>query len=315
MTTNISSDINEYNAVIQEVKMPGVGKNISVFIKRLDLIHPVISGNKWYKLKYNLIEARKKGYETLLTFGGAFSNHIHATAAVGKLFEFKTIGFIRGEEHLPLNPTLDFATKQDMELFYVDRQSYRNKNSPEFLNKIRKNFQHVYILPEGGTNSLAVKGCSEIINSIDINFNYICTPVGTGGTISGLIAGLKEQKSIMGFSVLKNGYFLSGNIGDLLNDYNNINYKNWQINHDYHFEGYAKLNLELINFIDEFKQINDIQLDYVYTSKMMYGIFDLIRKKVFEPKSVIIALHTGGVQGNSGMNQRVEKLLIKEKFI
>lgn len=190
---------------------------VELFIKRLDLIHPEISGNKWFKLKYNLFEANKGDYDTLLTFGGAYSNHIYATAAAGKLFGFKTIGIIRGEKHIPLNPTLTFAKERGMIINYLDRISYRDKYNAEFLSSIKAKYENFYLIPEGGTNPLAVKGCKEILNDIDIPFDCICTACGTGGTLAGLITGLRKDQRALGFSVLKDGAFLINEIDNLLN--------------------------------------------------------------------------------------------------
>ena len=215
-------------------------RKISLFIKREDLNHPFISGNKWHKLKYNIQEARRQGKNALLTFGGAYSNHIYAVAAAGKLFNFKTIGIIRGEEHTPLNPTLSFATANGMKLYYLDRKSYRNKNSPGIIKELQNKFGDFYLLPEGGTNELAVKGCSEIINKIDIDFDYICCPCGTGGTLAGLISGLNGEKFALGFAVLKGASFLKENVTSLIKSSNGNIFNNWDINLDYHFGGYAK---------------------------------------------------------------------------
>ena len=195
----IKTVINE-NTPLEEVNDTFLKeRKISLFMKREDLNHPQMSGNKWYKLKFNIQEARNQGKDTLLTFGGAYSNHIYAVAAAGKIFNFKTIGIIRGEEHNPLNPTLSFAKGNGMKLYYLDRESYRKKNSPEICDKLTKKFGDFYLLPEGGTNRLAVKGCSEIIGKINLDYDYICCPCGTGGTLAGLITGLNGDKFALGF--------------------------------------------------------------------------------------------------------------------
>jgi len=273
-------------------------KEINLYVLRTDLTHPYISGNKWFKLKYNLEEAKRQGKTTLVTFGGAYSNHIVATAAAGKEFGFKTIGIIRGEElaspPTPLqkerggNPVLEFAKECGMELVFVSRKEYRNKSIPTLPDVT---IDH-YILPEGGTNELAVKGCAEIIDLIDIPFDYICCAVGTGGTISGIISSLKTNQKAIGFSVLKGGEFLNAEIAKLLNGY--LVSGEWALNSDYHFGGYAKKNAELLCFISEFRTKYNIPLDFVYTGKMMFGIFDLIKRDVFEKGKTIVAVHTGG---------------------
>jgi 1-aminocyclopropane-1-carboxylate deaminase/D-cysteine desulfhydrase-like pyridoxal-dependent ACC family enzyme len=294
---------------LQEVFFPEEINGVHVYVKRIDLVHPLISGNKWFKLKYNLIKAHEEGVETILTFGGAYSNHIYATAAAGKEFGFSTIGIIRGEKHLPLNPTLTFATECGMKIFYVDRATYRNKHLPEFQQKLIEKFGKIYIVPEGGTNVLAVKGCSEIPSLIEIEYDCLCTACGTAGTISGLIAGLDENKNVLGFSALRGGAFLIKQTEKLLKDFSRKNYSNWSINLDYHFGGYAKINRELVLFIHQFEGINGIPLDPIYTGKMMYGIFDLARTGYFKPGTKIIALHTGGLQGVEGMKDKMRAVL------
>jgi 1-aminocyclopropane-1-carboxylate deaminase len=246
-------------------------------IKREDQIHPIISGNKFRKLKYNLEEAKLKGFKTLLTLGGAFSNHIAAVAEVGKQFGFKTIGVIRGEElvdKIEENPTLKLAQQAGMNFKFVTREAYRNKTSKQFIEGLKQEFGDFYLIPEGGTNDLAIKGCKEILSELDKDFNYICCSVGTGGTISGLINCSKPSQQILGFSALK-GDFLKEDIGKF------VEKKNWQLITEYHFGGYAKINEELISFINEFKSNFQIPLDPIYTGKMMYGIFDLMEKGFF----------------------------------
>lgn len=304
----INSDL-EKNAVVQRIELPGLVDYKNVFIKREDLIHPEISGNKWRKLKYNLLEAERLQKKTLLTFGGAYSNHIYSVAAAGKEYGFKTIGFIRGEAYNPLNPTLSFAEANGMELRYLNRTDYKNRNNINFQNDIIKQFNDAYLIPEGGSNSLAVKGCAEIINDIEIEFDYICCACGTGGTLAGIIAGLKNTRNSIGFSILKGGGFLNEDVKNLIKDYNGKEFNNWEIILDYHFGGYAKINYELINFIGDFEKANKIQLDPVYTGKMFFGIRDLIIKGYFKKHDKIIAVHTGGIQGIEGMKNKIKKIL------
>jgi 1-aminocyclopropane-1-carboxylate deaminase len=279
-------------------------RKISLFIKREDLNHAFISGNKWHKLKYNLQEARRQGKSTLLTFGGAYSNHIYAVAAGGKLYDFESIGIIRGEEHSPLNPTLSFATANGMKLHYLDRKSYRNKNSPGLIKEFQNKFGDFYLLPEGGTNELAVKGCSEIINKIDIDFEFICCPCGTGGTLAGLISGLKGKKIALGFAVLKGASFLKENVTSLIRSSNENIFNNWDINLDYHFGGYAKVDEQLLDFVSRFNASTKIPIEPIYTGKMLFGIYDLITTGFFNEGNRIIALHTGGLQGLKGLSER-----------
>lgn len=279
-------------------------KEIKFFIKREDLTDDFISGNKFYKLKYNLIEAEKLGHKTLLTFGGAYSNHIHATAAAGKKYGFNTIGVIRGEEHLPLNSTLISAQENGMTIEYIDRKSYRNKYDESLTKTFKEQFGDFYLIPEGGSNHLAIKGCAEIIPSIDINFNFVCSACGTGGTLAGLILGLGAKSYALGFSVLKSGEFLYKNIRSLLSYYQKENLNNFQINLDYHFGGYAKTNSELNKFCKRFEEQHNIPIEPIYTGKMFYGIYDLIKNNLFPINCTIVAIHTGGLQGLQGLKQR-----------
>ncbi|MTI33033.1 1-aminocyclopropane-1-carboxylate deaminase/D-cysteine desulfhydrase [Xanthovirga aplysinae] len=294
-----------HQAPTVEIFDPIFEKNqVRLFIKREDLLHPDISGNKWRKLKYNLKEANRRGEKTLLTFGGAYSNHIYAVAAAGKESGFKTIGIIRGEEHLPLNPTLKFAKNCDMELHYLSRGDYRKKHIPKFIEQLHDKFGDFYLIPEGGTNNFAIKGCTEIVDEIPIAFDVICSACGTGGTLAGLIAGLNGEKKVIGFSALK-GDFLRGEVEKLLTGYNKKIYKNWTINSDFHFGGYAKVKPELILFIHTFVDKHQIPLDPIYTGKMFYGIYELIKSGYFKEGSRIVALHTGGLQGNEGMKEKL----------
>ncbi len=308
---NPAEGIKTERAVIQQVSLPGIENRTNIFIKREDLIHPAISGNKWYKLKYNIQRANDDGSDTLLTFGGAYSNHIYAVAAAGRIFGFKTIGMIRGEEHLPLNPTLSFAVNNGMEIHYVKRSDYRRKTEVEFLNKIRDQFGDAYIIPEGGTNELAIKGAAEILENINLDYDLITVPCGTGGTIAGITSAMAEGKRALGFAVLKGGAFLKDNVHHLLESIGKSEKNNWDINLEYHFGGYAKINRELIEFIEEFESLNGIPLDPVYTGKMFYGLKDLLIKKVLSSEDKILAVHTGGLQGIEGMRPQIENLLAK----
>ncbi len=279
--------------------------NIELFLKREDLLHPHISGNKFRKLKYNLLEASKQKASTLLTFGGAFSNHILATAAAGNVNGFKTIGVIRGEELLndyKQNPTLSLAKQFGMQFYFVDREKFRLKNETSFIAELKDRFGDFYLVPEGGTNDLAIKGCEEILTIEDASFDYICCAVGTGGTISGLInSSNREKHKIIGFSALK-GDFLNDDIRKFAKQ------DNWQLISDYHFGGYGKIKPELITFLNEFYVQTKIPLDPIYTGKMMFGIVDLIEKGFFPNNTKILAIHTGGLQGIRGINK-----ILKEK--
>jgi len=277
-----------------EITDPIVEKaGVRLLIKREDLNHPLISGNKWWKLKYNLAGAQTQNKKTLLTFGGAYSNHIYATAAAAAELGFKSIGIIRGEETLPLNSTLSFAKQQGMSLNYVSRELYRTKTSSQFMDALEQQFGGFYLIPEGGTNALAVKGATEFAQTLNMDFDNVCCPVGTGATLAGLINGLPEKK-VIGFSVLKGGEFLTEDIQALTS----LN-GNWSVMTDYHFGGYAKTNSALEQFIRTFQAKHAIPLDQVYTGKMMAGIYDLIQKGHFVRGNTILAIHTGGLQGKS----------------
>lgn len=277
--------------------------DITLTIKREDLIHPFVSGNKFRKLKYNLLQAKAENKTTLLTFGGAFSNHIAAVAYAGKEQGFKIIGIIRGDELLDKieeNPTLKFAQENGMQFEFVSREEYRLKGEKSFIEKLKDKFGDFYLVPEGGTNEFAVKGCEEILTEQDSVFNYVCCAVGTGGTISGLINSSLQNQKILGFPALK---------GDFLTDEIRIFAKkdNWNLISDYHFGGYGKINLELIEFINAFFEENKVPLDPIYTGKMVFGVIDLIRKNYFPAHSKILLIHTGGLQGIDGMNIKLKQ--------
>jgi len=286
---------------------------VTIFVHQLYLIHPIISGNKWFKLKYNLQEAQQLGHNTVLTFGGAFSNHIHATAAACKEFEFKCIGVIRGERNVHLNSTLAFAESCGMHLHFVDRAIYRTKHIDFFIENLKKQFGDFYLIPEGGSNTLGVKGCVEITSSLNafssvVDFDYVCCACGTGTTLAGVSLSLKDYQRAIGVAALKGGSFLTREVDILRDKYialNNSfelksNKKNFEIETAYHFGGYAKIKPELINFADRFKQLHNIPLDYVYTAKLFFGIYDLIKKNYFKKGMKIVILHSGGLQGNAG---------------
>ena len=261
-------------------------------IRRLDLVHPQISGNKFFKLKYNFLEAQRLGFNKLLTFGGAYSNHIAATAFAAQQFGFESVGIIRGEElkDKALNPTLKMAQDFGMQLHFVSREDYRQKQQPAFLTELQQQFPDHYVIPEGGTNTLAIQGCQEILKPEDEQFDLICCAVGTGGTITGLIEASQNHQQVLGFSALK-GNFLNDDVSKLSSK------KNWQITDDYCCGGYAKTTPELIQFIQDFEAEYKIPLEQIYTGKMLMGLTDLIVKGHFPAGSKILVIHTGGLQG------------------
>ena len=276
---------------------------VELYIKREDLLHPYISGNKFRKLKYNVEHALRNEAKLLITFGGAFSNHILATAAAGKEYGIATVGLIRGEEwkdKLFENPTLSLAKEFGMEFEFLSRTAYALKEEKDYLEDVKKRFIGGYILPEGGTNALAIKGCEEILGPMDGDFDYVCCAVGTGGTIAGIINSSEENQKIVGFSALK-GNFLS----DVICNF--VTKKNWTMNSEYHFGGYGKVTDELISFLNNFYKSTSIPLDPIYTGKMMFGVLDMIQKRKFPDNSKILLIHTGGLQGIKGINQIREK--------
>lgn len=273
--------------------------NIQLYLKREDLLHASISGNKFRKLKYNLWAAKQAQQNTLLTFGGAYSNHIAAVAAAGKQFGLHTVGIIRGEElanKIDDNKTLRTAHANGMQLHFVSRSNYRDKQSPAFVESLQQQFGNFYLIPEGGSNEFAVQGCREILTQQDkTDFNYVCCAVGTGGTIAGIIQSASLSQKVMGFPALK-GDFLFEEIRQWLPEALKHN-SNWDLNLDYHFGGYAKVTPDLTQFVEQFYQQTGIEIEPIYTGKMLFGIFDLIEKGYFPANSKILAIHTGGLQG------------------
>jgi 1-aminocyclopropane-1-carboxylate deaminase len=270
-----------------------------LFIKREDQIHPFVSGNKFRKLKYNVAQLKADGLQGILTFGGAFSNHIAAVAAFGKSAGIKTIGIIRGEElqsQINENPTLKFASENEMEFQFISRENYRLKNEPSFLASLKEKYPEYLIVPEGGTNELAVKGCEEILTKEDAVFDYIVCCVGTGGTISGIINSALPHQKVLGFPALKED-FLQKDISKFARN------KNWELIRDYHFGGYGKVSNELVQLINHFHETTKIPLDPIYTGKMVFGVVDLIRKNYFKPHHKILIIHSGGLQGIEGYNR------------
>ncbi|ENW08918.1 1-aminocyclopropane-1-carboxylate deaminase/D-cysteine desulfhydrase [Acinetobacter beijerinckii] len=266
---------------------------VQLTVKRLDLIHPQISGNKFFKLKYNLLEAKQQNLNQVLTFGGAYSNHIAATAYAAHYFGFQSIGIIRGEElaKQAFNPTLKTAQDFDMQLHFVSRAEYRLRYELEYLQQLKQRYPNTLTIPEGGTNELAIQGTKEILSADDQeNYDVICCAVGTGGTIAGIIESSSDQQHILGFSALK-GDFLKQDIQKWTNK------TNWSLTDAYCCGGYAKTNSKLLQFMQHFEQQYAVPLEQIYTAKMMMGLFDLIQQGHFPVNARILAIHTGGLQG------------------
>ena len=288
----------------QKIELPILEEHgISLFVKREDLIHPVVSGNKYRKLKYNLLAARNQGFDTLLTFGGAFSNHIAATAFAGADKGFRTIGVIRGDELESIwqdNPTLREAHRAGMQFHFMNRKDYRHKTSQLVIDQLKQRWGDFYLLPEGGTNRLAVKGCEEIVRDEDSQFDYIACCVGTGGTLAGLINSAQPHQEVLGFPVLRD----EGLKDDIATF---VNQDHWRLIWDYHFGGYAKVSRKLVTFINNFRSKTGVSLDPVYTGKLLYGLIDLIGRGEFKSQKKILAIHSGGLQGIAGMNSVLKK--------
>ncbi len=262
-------------------------------LKRDELIHPDVPGNKWRKLKYNIATARELGFETLLTFGGAYSNHIRATAAVGLYCGFNTIGVIRGEEHLPLNSSLRYAVSRGMRITYLARSAYRAKTSDAVVEALHQEFGNFYLIPEGGSNADAVRGCAELPTELDESVDVVFCAVGTGGTLAGVAAGVRPDQLVIGVPVLKGGVFLEDEIVGLQEQVYGARAGSWRLECDYHFGGYAKRTPELDEFIDDFEARHGLRLDWVYEAKMMYALFDQVARDAFPRGTTIVALISG----------------------
>jgi 1-aminocyclopropane-1-carboxylate deaminase len=274
--------------------------NIELSILRLDLLHPEISGNKWFKLKYNIEKAMHYGQNTLLSFGGAFSNHLHAMAFASKINNLNSIGIIRGEKPSILSNTLQDCVSLGMRLEFITRDDYKQKDKSFFIKKLKEKFGDFYLIPEGGNNRLGIKGCSEIPSFISEKYDTICLPIGSSATMAGVLVGSQSHQKIIGFSALKGAEYLQDEIINSLLNFELFN-TNYSINHEYHFGGFAKHKPELIQFMKQFKAKHNIELDFIYTAKMMFGIYNLIKNGVIKKDSCIIAIHTGGLQGNRSL--------------
>ena len=269
-------------------------KAIELWMKRDDQLHPIISGNKWRKLKFSLDHALYSGADTIISMGGVYSNHLHALAYTCKALGLKAIAYIRGEAPALLTPTLVDLTAWGMELRFISRTEYRQLRQYKGCLDLPGLKPQQYWLPEGGAQALALCGVAELVAEIDIAYDYLCVPCGTGATLAGLISATSDNISLLAFAALKNAGFLNADVSSLLKH----SKSNWQINLDYHFGGFASTTPELLNFISAFEAKTTIQLEPVYTGKMMYALYDLISKGHFSAGQRIIAIHTGGLQGD-----------------
>lgn len=266
-------------------------KHIRLDMLRLDLLHPQVSGNKWYKLKYNIEAANKLKAKSILSFGGAYSNHLHALAYAGHLLGINTIGMLRGEECS--NPTLDDCRRWGMSLHFMSRDQYRHKSEADFLSAMQEKFPEAYIVQEGGNNEEGRKGTREILDGIDLTtYTHIGCAVGTGATLAGIVSASLPHQHVLGFSALKNAHYLE----EMIREYTSA--ENWTLIHDFHVGGFAKKNTELLEMIVSFKQRHRIELDFIYTAKMVYGLYQMIETAAIAAGSSVLLIHTGGIQGN-----------------
>lgn len=279
--------------------------NVHFSIKRDDLLHTDVSGNKWRKLKYNLLFAEANNIKHLLSFGGAFSNHIHALAAASNLFKFKATGIIRGEAHYASNPTLSQAQQWGMKLDFVDRKTYRQKEQENYLTALQSKYPDAYIIPEGGTNNLAIPGLEEIMIELKQQshrpIDHLFTATGSAGTLSGLISGAikhSPETHVHGVAVLKNADYLSNKISSLVPQHEQLN---WHLHVDNHEGGYGKISPRLADFCRSFIQQTQIPIEPVYTGKMLYALWQLLEQGYFKSGDNIVAVHTGGLQGLNGL--------------
>lgn len=266
---------------------------VQLWLKRDDLVKPGLPGNKWRKLKHNLTAATMQGHDTVLTFGDANSDHIRVTADAGAAHGLRTIGVIADEEGRPLTPSLEYAMRRGMRVVYLDRATYWRKASPDVIASLRRQHGAFYLLPEGGNNELALRGCAELPAEIGQDFDFICCPCGTGGTLAGIAAGLTPKQKAVGFSVLKDGEFLAKEISRLQRQSFGATSGNWSVESGFHFGGFTEETPELADFIEEFEQRHRLRLERVYVAKMMYGILAMARRGSFAPGSRVVAVITG----------------------
>lgn len=295
--------------LLQPIRHPTAERHgVRLLLWRDDLANPDLPGNKARKLKYNLLQAKAEGHTRLLTFGGAYSNHLAAVAAAGRLYNFQTTGLVRGEAHQPLNPTLARCAAAGMALHYLDRGTYRRRAEPAFLHDLQQRYGPAYLLPEGGTNALALRGVAELIGELrqHVAFDAVAVAAGTGGTLAGLALGLAEASypaSAIGVAALKGADFLRAEVDSLTLAAAGRQLSNYELHTGYHFGGYAKLPAELRAFIRGFEREFGVLLDPIYTSKLLFGVLDLIAHGHFAPGSTLVAVHTGGLQAWAGFSQ------------
>jgi len=305
------SDFDEsFNLIppVQAMKFDlGQGRQFTIDCLRLDQVHPFISGNKWYKLKHHVHAANLAGKSNILSFGGAYSNHLHALAFAGKKLQIKTIGVVRGEKPKILSPTLQDCIDWGMELQWLSRRDYRNVAPVDCIADYSKKYPDTWIIPEGGSSEQGVLGVRELFERMwstdGMDYDVIACPVGSGATLAGVVSANLGRVRCIGFSALKGVYDLESRVEAHLGVARNMN--PWEISHDYHFGGFAKINTRLTDFISGIHQTHDILLDPVYTGKMLYGLLEWVYQGRIQPDARILAVHTGGLQGWRGFGEKV----------
>lgn len=294
--------ISERNVAIQPLSTEWYYNKVAALdMLRLDLVHPVVSGNKWYKLRLNLKHAVDGGFKTIVTFGGGYSNHLVATAYAAKMFGLRSVGIVRGS-HDMLTPTLQQCTAEGMELIFVSHEDYKNKHEPAWATNLVSHFDELFIIPEGGDNEWGRQGAGLISRFISNNYTHILLSVGTGTTLAGLRNKLDVKQQIIGFVPMKQGGYIKDTIAKHIIPEKN---DNWELHDAWHFGGFGKCNDELLRFMNDFYTVNTIPLDIVYTGKMMYGVQALISAGAFAPDSRLLTIHTGGLQGNASVKDQL----------
>lgn len=285
---------------LPESVLPGF--NLEVWVKRDDLIHSIISGNKYRKLQLNLEKIKSTDIHEIVTFGGAHSNHIVAMAYLCNQLGIRCKGIIRGETNSHRTPTLIDAEKYEMKLEFVSRQDYKQRYEMDYIKDLNEKYPHAIIIPEGGANEHGIKGCEAIVSEcqMEVDFDYITVDCGTGATLAGMVRNLKPHQIAIGVQVLKGADFITPEV----HKFNGTPSSNFEVWTDYHFGGYAKYRPELIEFMRWFYRETEIKLDPIYTGKQFYAVFDQIRKNYFPKGSKLILVHTGGLQGIRGFEDR-----------
>lgn len=303
----------KYEPIIHKIRY----QDFEIDVLRLDLVDPEVGGNKWFKLKKNIKKARQDEQKTIITFGGAYSNHIASTAAACKALKLNCVAVVRGEETPILNPTLQTAKEKGMQFYFVDRETYSTKDSVDFKKHLNRKFGPHYLIPEGGNNLEGILGCMEILRP-EWDHNFIFCACGTATTYAGLAASCKPEQKVVGISVLKGENILVKETNEKLRNFfpeKNIfvtgneeleksHIENNCITNNYCFNGYAKMDNDLIGFKKDFETEYEIPLDHVYTAKLFYAVFGLIRLKKIKPGSKLLIIHSGGLQGNKGFEER-----------